>query len=335
MAARSSRVQRAVASVLLLLLPAGSYRTPHTPLRRRQLISALAAATVLPRSATAIVKGDSVSDAEAAAAGVVGLYIDLAGCTVCRPGIPATCTGTLVAPDLVLSARHCVDVPNSLNGTLSKVVFAADMLRPGAPSLEIEKYVTTADYGIETAGNDLLLIKLRGRAPAPWRPVPPALALLPSKQEQQEAARAGSPFYPDGLGFPSVVSYGYGQTSVDGETRIEAYSAGRLKKLGLEVRTEIRPWAPGFLTTPSVRGAGTCAGDSGGAALLRLREPTDGARARSVLLGVQAAASKPCVDNQAIFIYPQAFASFITKASRDLGSQIEPGLSWRDYAGLN
>ena len=50
-----------------------------------------------------------------------------------------------------------------------------------------------------------------------------------------------------------------------------------------------------------------------------------------VLLGVQAAASKPCVDNQAIFIYPQAFAEFIRKASKDLGSQLPQGLSWKEY----
>ena len=190
--------------------------------------------------ATAIVRGDDVSDAEAAAAGVVGLYIDLTGCTVCRKNVPATCTGTLVAPDLVLSARHCSDVPAELNGTLSKVVFGADMLRKGAVSREIERFVSTADYGIETAGNDLLLIKLKGVAPAPWRPVELPLRLLPAKAEQTEAAKKGSPFYPDGVGLPSVVSYGYGQQSTEGESNAEFYSAGTLKRIGLQVRTEVR-----------------------------------------------------------------------------------------------
>ena len=53
---------------------------------------------------------------------------------------------------------------------------------------------------------------------------------------------------------------------------------------------------------------------------------------RQLLGGVAAAASKPCVDNQAIFIYPQAFADFIVKASRDLGSPIQQTISWRDYS---
>merc|ERR1712185_194703 len=103
------------------------------------------AAALQPPSANAVVNGQAVSDAEAAANGVVGLYIDLSGCKICREGVPATCTGTLIAPDLVLSARHCSDVPASLNGTLQKVVFGADMLREGAPSREIERFVSTAD----------------------------------------------------------------------------------------------------------------------------------------------------------------------------------------------
>ena len=78
-------------------------------------------------------------------------------CAISR--LPATCTGTLIAPDLVLSAQHCIEVPASLNGTLDRVVFGADMLKPGAPSSKIEKIVSTADYGIDAAGNDLVLIK--------------------------------------------------------------------------------------------------------------------------------------------------------------------------------
>ena len=163
------------------------------------------------------------------------------------------------------------------------------MLSSGAPSREVERYVSTADYGIETAGNDLLLIKTKGAAPAPWRPVELPLSLLPSKQEQRDAEKLNSPFFPDGIGMPSVVSYGYGQTSVDGETNVKAYSAGILKRIGLQVRTEVRPWAPGFLTTPLEKGTGTCAGDSGGAALVGLGDP-QGRGLRQILLGVQAAA---------------------------------------------
>lgn len=300
---------------------------------RRQLLAG-ALATVglgaLPTAAPAIVNGIPMGDAEAAAVGAVGLYIDLSGCAVCRQGIPATCTATLVAPDLVLSARHCADIPQSLNGTLQKVVFAANMLDPAAQSREVERVVSPEDYGIDSAGNDLLLIKIKGVAPAPWKPVELPLSLLPLKAEQAEAAAKGSPFFPAGVGMPTVFSYGYGQQSTEGEKRVDKFKAGELRRISLDVRTEIRPWAPGFLATPSVAGTGTCAGDSGGGVLLGLQDP-GGRGVRQLLLGVQSSASKPCIDNQAIFVYPQAFSDFILRASRDLGSPITPTLSWRDY----
>ena len=53
-----------------------------------------------------MVRGDSVDNAEAAATGSVGLWIDLTDCSVCRKGLPATCSGTLIAPDLVLSVTQ-------------------------------------------------------------------------------------------------------------------------------------------------------------------------------------------------------------------------------------
>lgn len=320
-----------IALLLAFLAGAASVRVNRVS-RRAAICGGLASSVVGAATppASAIVNGNSVSDAEAAASGVVGLYIDLTGCSLCRKGVPATCTGTLVGPDLVLSARHCSDVPASLNGTLDRVVFGSDMLKPGAQSRKIEKIVSTADYGIDAAGNDLLLIKLDGAAPAPWRPIELPLRLLPTQDEQRDAERRSSPFFPSGVGQPALVSYGYGQTDAAGEVDAAKYSAGALRRIGLQVRTEVRPWGAGFLTTPLQPGTGTCAGDSGGGALLGLQDPS-GEGVRTLLLGVQAAASKPCVDNQAIFVFPQAFSEFLIKASRDLGSPLQPGLSWRDY----
>ena len=54
----------------------------------------------------------------------------------------------------------------------------------------------------------------------------------------------------------------------------------------------MRPWAPGFLTAPVNTAQGTCAGDSGGAALLRLQDP-QGRGLRQIVLGVQVGASVP------------------------------------------
>ena len=97
------------------------------------------------------------------------------------------------------------------------------------------------------------------------------------------------------------------------------------------MRSEVRPYAPAFLTTPVNKKAGTCAGDSGGPALVVLADPL-GRGARQLLLGVQAAASTPCEGNQAIFVYPDAFRTFLLKASKELGSPLRPTISWRDYS---
>jgi len=280
--------------------------------------------------AQAIVNGESVTDAEAAAAGAVGLWIDLSGCSVCRKGLPATCSGTLISPTLVLSARHCLDTPRALNGTLDRVVFGSDMFAANM-ARKVAAVATTADYGIETAGNDLILIKLESPAPAPWRPVELPLGLLPSKAEEIEAKRANSPFYPDGLGFPELTAYGYGQQSTKGTLNADDFSAGVLKRINVQTRTEIRPWAPGFLTTPELEGTGTCAGDSGGSALALLQDP-QGRGLRQILVGVQAAASLPCENNQQVFVNPAAFEDFILRASKDLGAPVQRTISWRQYS---
>ena len=116
-----------------------------------------------------------------------------------------------------------------------QVVFSSSMLKEGAQYREIESYLSTSDFGIETEGNDLLLIKIKGTAPEPWRPVELPLSLLPTKTEQAEAERKGSPFFPSGIGFPEVSTYGYGQQNINGENDIAAYSAGTLKKINVQV----------------------------------------------------------------------------------------------------
>ena len=80
--------------------PTASSRHLHS---RRSVLAGAATALATPLGASAVVRGDSVDNAEAAATGSVGLWIDLTDCSVCRKNLPATCSGTLIAPDLVLS----------------------------------------------------------------------------------------------------------------------------------------------------------------------------------------------------------------------------------------
>ena len=123
---------------------------------RRSVLAHALTALATPFSASAIVRGEAVDDAEAAQVGAVGLWIDLSQCSVCRQGLPATCSGTLIAPDLVLSASHCIEFPRELNGTLDRVVFGANMFDKDAPTRRIQAIKTAADYGISgSSGGDL------------------------------------------------------------------------------------------------------------------------------------------------------------------------------------
>eukprot|EP00962_Isochrysis_galbana_P013097 scaffold3743_cov120-Isochrysis_galbana.AAC.6 len=75
-------VGRSMAVIASLLLSAAG-----TPLAsRRAFMRSLAVAAVptalTPLAASAIINGQAVSDAEAAASGSVGLYIDLSNCNV-------------------------------------------------------------------------------------------------------------------------------------------------------------------------------------------------------------------------------------------------------------
>ena len=105
------RVDMLPAALWLQFCTALSLNMRSPPVRgsRRAFLLGAGAASLPALPAFGIVNGAAVTDAEAASTGTVGLYIDLEGCQVCRKGVPATCTGTLVAPDLVLSAKHCID----------------------------------------------------------------------------------------------------------------------------------------------------------------------------------------------------------------------------------
>ena len=52
----------------------------------------------------------------------------------------------------------------------------------------------------------------------------------------------------------------------------------------------------------------------------------------SLSYGVNYCLRTPCEGNQAIFVYPDAFRTFLLKASKELGSPLRPTISWRDYS---
>lgn len=177
---------------------------------------------------------------------VVGIVDDMTG---------ATCTGALIAPDLVLTAQHCV-APIMNLGECTQGSFGP----PGAPT---RFYVTTrptmtfnpADYhataevvlppGTGFCGRDIALLRLGAVVPAnEAAPIAPRLEPAPAPAELYAAV-------------------GYGATDDMGTG-----SGERRRRDGLAVDCVGAGCSSTFLSVEEWRGeAGVCQGDSGGPAL--------------------------------------------------------------------
>jgi hypothetical protein len=177
---------------------------------------------------------------------VVGIVDDMTG---------ATCTGSLIAPDLVMTAQHCVARVMNI-GPCTQGEFAA----PGAPAAY---HVTTkpvigfnpSDFravaevrippGTGFCGRDLALLRLATRVPTTEaRSIAPRLAPAPVAAEEYSAV-------------------GYGSTDDNGTG-----SGTRRRRDGMKVSCVGAGCASTFLGDAEWRGQeGTCQGDSGGPAL--------------------------------------------------------------------
>mmetsp|Transcript_8524 Transcript_8524/g.35110 ORF Transcript_8524/g.35110 Transcript_8524/m.35110 type:complete len:340 (+) Transcript_8524:236-1255(+) len=288
-------------------------RRPGAPETRRGWLGTLAGAGLaqvaggLHQPASAIIAGAPVSVKEAAASGSVALWIDLDGCEVCRHDVPAACSGTLVGPRLVLSAQHCIDIPESLNGRLSRVGFGNDIFDDRTIQFrDVERYVRPGDVGLSLPGagsslaNDLVLIKLKKPAPPEWNI---AAIDLASSAAEEDAPPAKNTV---------VELYGFGDTVDDPD----GYSAGELRKVRLAAVTPLTVDVPAFYTKARSGDTGSCNGDSGGAAFAASsssRPPR--------ILGVLSSNTMPCAGSRGIFMNPAYFREFLRRGAQELGEE--------------
>ena len=184
----------------------------------------------------------------------------------------AVCTGILIAPNLVLTARHCVasggsDMITCGSATFSAPVAAsalhatADDVPTQSSSFYTGRSVNVPPDGDDICGFDMALITLAENVPPDVaRPAVPRIDLR---------AVAGE----------SYVAFGYGVDEFGNDTE------GRMRLDGLVVQcTGDRCAGPGVADNEFLGQEGVCSGDSGGPALDLTRR----------VIGILSRGSDPC-----------------------------------------
>lgn len=182
-------------------------------------------------------------------------HLAVVAITLVRQREVALCTGTVVAPNLVLTARHCVsatdgeevDCNESEFGRLfsPEELWVSSSTTVGASSFYPVRELLVPDDGSELCGSDIALMIMDGQ----FR----TTSIEPMAPRLNEPARRGEPF----------TAVGFGDALSDGEAGVRRALAGLEVVCGPDDCN-----SPNFLTRREFVGEqGVCDGDSGGPAL--------------------------------------------------------------------
>jgi hypothetical protein len=163
------------------------------------------------------------------------------------------CTGSLVAPNVFLTAAHCVVTPYTPPGSRFSVSFAPDLYAKGIKTIAATGYVYDPAYGGSQASlHDLALVFLPDGATRGMTPLRlPAAGLL-----DQLAARGA-------LSKALFVNVGYGVSA--SRTGPPSFGFDGVRKQSRSEFMALQPTWLGLLMNTSATGeGGDCYGDSGG-----------------------------------------------------------------------
>lgn len=214
--------------------------------------------------------------------------------------ISTVCSGILVAPRLVLTAAHCVESSK----TKLSVLFGTADTDGLARTVAIDSSLTYKKDGSRFFPNfDIAWVKLKADAPAPWRPI--------------ELLRSSEPLH--GIeGQPAkILLAGFGRTA---SVCQNSECMGRL----YEVWTKLEHFFNeahfvNLLVIGPNPGHGTCNGDSGGPAFVKINERW---LLAGILNGKSPLLNSPnlwqqgvCESGEAIYNFTGAYVDWIEKSS--------------------
>ena len=204
----------------------------------------------------------------------------------------ALCTASLVAPDLAVTAAHCVTNPDSSPVEALHLVFATDLKKADASKIRaVDRVMIPSQW--KPAGNrpkdtsDVALVHFAGGLPSGYSPSD----LLPF----DEALLIGQ----------KVILAGYGISDASADT-----GAGILRKT--EVTVEDPTFSPTEIQLDQSRGGGACHGDSGGPAfIMRNGHP--------LLFGITSRGEGNC-DQDVIYTKIVSYAEWFAEATKKIRS---------------
>lgn len=163
------------------------------------------------------------------------------------------CTGSLVAPNVFLTAAHCIRTPDTPPGSQFYVSFAPDLYAKGIKSIAATRVVVDPEYGHDVAKlHDLALVFLPTNATKGMTPLKlPAAGVLDAMSAKGALSKT------------LFVNVGYGDGTI--HTGVPTYTYDGVRKSSRsQFKSLTQTWLTLLANSSATGEGGDCYGDSGG-----------------------------------------------------------------------